>query len=111
MIFHEINYKMPIFKNCTLGEMLMIGGAVLVTEILVLSLITKILFGFAAIGVAITLMSFFHLTKLCLTKLEKIKYGKPHSYYKHLLIKKLSEIGLIKEIYITRIGKWSVRRI
>lgn len=102
---------MPIYKDCTLGEMLFIGGIVLMAEIIFLSIVTRVLFGFFSIGVAIALASFFHITKFFLNKLQKVKYGKPYAYYKHFVVKTLSEKGWMQGKYITRIGKWSVRRM
>jgi conjugative transfer region protein (TIGR03750 family) len=111
MILQEINHKMPIYKDCTLGEMLGVGAMVFFVEIIVLSLLTRLFFGLAVIGIALTLMSFFHITKYALSQLQKVKYGKPYGYYQHFLLKKLAERGFIGSLYITRIGKWSVRRV
>lgn len=111
MILNEINHKMPIYKDCTLGELMCVGFVIFSSEIIVISLLAKVAFGYASIGVAITLVSFFHLTKLSLIQLQKVKYGKPYGYYKHLIVKRFSELGLVRGLYLTRIGKWSVRRI
>ena len=111
MILHEINHNMPIYRDCTLGEILCVGGVVFLTELLILTALTKLLFNYASIGVAITLISFFHISKQFLNKLQKVKYGKPHGYYKQLLIKKCLGMGLVKGHYLTRMGKWSVRRL
>lgn len=110
MILHEINQKMPIYRDCTLGEILCVGGAVFFIELMSFTLVTRILFGYGSVGMFVTLVSFFHVTKLLLNRLQKVKYGKPYGYYKQLAIKKLSEMGLMKSPYLTRIGKWSVRR-
>jgi conjugative transfer region protein (TIGR03750 family) len=111
MIFHEINYKMPIYKGCTLGEMLAVGACVFITESIALSVLTWMLFNLASIGFAITMLSFFHISKYLLGRLEKVKYGKPQGYYKHAVIKKLSALGILKSRYLTRQGRWSVRRM
>jgi hypothetical protein len=79
-----------------------------------LSSITKILFNFAWIGLAISIVSLVHTTRFLLGRLQKIKYGKPYGYYRHLLIKKLQKNNFIAAFlnipYIQREGKWSVRR-
>lgn len=110
MILHEINHKMPIYKDCTLGEILLVGGLVFSTEAVFFSIVTRLFFGYAAIGVAITFISFFHITKVLLNQLQKVKYSKPHGYYKQWFVKKCTELRLIQPLYITRCGKWSVRR-
>lgn len=113
-MLNHINNKMPIYKDCTLGEMLIVGAVVFVTNSIILSLITRLLFGYAWIGFAITLLSLVSITKLLLGRLQKIKYGKPYGYYQQLLIKKLQQFELFKLIfkplYVERQGKWSVRR-
>lgn len=111
MILQNINHKMPIYKDCTLSEMLGVGATIFICEIVLLSILTRIFFGIAAIGIVLTLISFFHVTKYALTRLQKIKYGKPFGFYKQLVLKKLVKFGLIQSLYITRIGKWSVRRV
>lgn len=111
MILHEINHKMAIFRDCTLGEIMCVGVAVFFTLSITLSLMTKLLIGFASIGVLITIICIYPLTKLLLSKLQKLKYGKPYGYYQQLLVRNLLDKGLMKGLYITRIGRWSVRRM
>lgn len=110
MILQEINHKMAIYRDCTLGEILFLGAGIFIIEILSLSSLFKLLFGYASIGVALTFITFFHVTKLSLNYLQKVKYGKPYGYYKHLSIKKLAQRGFFKHLFIIRQGKWSVRR-
>lgn len=110
MVLHEINHKMPIYKDCTLGEMLLVGAMVFVAEAIIFSSFARLLFGYAFIGFALTFISFFHVTKVLLSQLQKVKYGKPHGYYQQWLIKRCIELKLIRSLYITRCGKWSVRR-
>jgi conjugative transfer region protein (TIGR03750 family) len=110
MLLHEINQTMPIYKDCTLSEILGVGAAVFLVLILVFSIITRILFGYASIGVVITFAGFFHTTKYFITKLQKCKYGKPYGYYQQYILKRLLESGLIKGVFMIRKGRWSVRR-
>jgi len=105
---------MPIYKDCTLGEMLFVGGGTLVTSGLTLSLLTKLLFGFAWIGIALAIISLIHVTRFLLGRLQKVKYGKPYGYYQQLILKKLQNNILLqnsfKVQYVQRQGKWSIRR-
>ena len=110
MLLNSINFKMPIYKDCTFGELMLTGTAVFIIEIICLSAIFKLVTGYASIGVAITFMTFWLITKGLIIKLQKIKYGKPYGYYKHALLFKLSEMGFINNLYLTREGKWSTRR-
>lgn len=114
MLLNQINHKMPIYKDCTLGEMMTVGTAVFITNSLLLSLITKLLFGFAWIGFAFTILSLVAITKLLLGRLQKIKYGKPYGFYQQLFFKKIQQIHFMQRLFklpfVERQGKWSVRR-
>lgn len=114
MILNHVNHKMPIYKDCTLGEMLFVGICTFLALSIILSLITKLIFGFAWIGFAIAILALVHATRLLLGRLQKVKYGKPYGYYRQLLLKKLQRNvffqSFLKLPYIQRQGKWSVRR-
>ena len=110
-MLNNINYKMPIYRDCTLIELMTVAISTLVILTITLSLISKILIGYLWPGYILASALFFFVTKLLLSKLQKLKYGKPHAFYQHLITKKLIEIGLMQGKYITRIGKWSVRRL
>lgn len=109
-MLNHINHKMPIYKDCTLFELLVASISWLVVLGTILSLVTKVLFGFAVIGMAMTLFSLVHGTRFLLSRLQQIKYGKPYGYYQHLFLKKLAAIGFMQSPWVVREGKWSVRR-
>jgi conjugative transfer region protein (TIGR03750 family) len=110
MVLNHINHKMPIYKDCTIGEVVIVAITSLIVLTIIFSMITILLFGVVWPGYLIASSLFFFLTKLVLSKLQKLKYGKPYGFYKHLLIKKLSATGIIRCNYVTRLGRWSVRR-
>lgn len=109
-MLNHINYKMPIYKDCTLGEV--IAGAITSYLVLIIlfSLLTKLLVGYLWPGYLLASMIFVFVTKAILSKLQKLKYGKPYGYYRHLFIRALAYYGIISPPYLTRIGKWSTRR-
>ncbi len=109
-MLNHINHKMPIYKDCTLMEVMVIAISSLITLTMMLSVLTRLLFGYFWPGYCLASLLFFFLTKFFISKLQKLKYGKPHAYYQHLVVKKLIQAGLIKEIYLVRIGKWCTRR-
>jgi conjugative transfer region protein (TIGR03750 family) len=109
-MLNNINHKMPIYKDCTLGEVMTLAIATLLGLTLFFSILTKLLFGYFWPGYLLATALFFFVTKLLLSKLQKLKYGKPYGYYQHLIIKKISEMGIIQSNYLTRCGRWSVRR-
>jgi conjugative transfer region protein (TIGR03750 family) len=110
-MLNHINHKMPIYQDCTLGEVVSVAIATLVGLTVLFSLCTKLIFGYLWPGYLLASALFFFGTKFLLSKLQKLKYGKPYGYYRHLLVKKLSDLGLIRSPYITRTGRWSVRRV
>src|SRR5262245_22045755 len=109
-MLNHINYKMPIYRDCTLVEVMAVAITSYLLLIVILSLLTKLIVGYLWPGYLLASALFVFVTKAVLSKLQKLKYGKPYGYYQHLFIKKLSDCGLIKSPFITRKGKWSVRR-
>jgi conjugative transfer region protein (TIGR03750 family) len=105
---------MPIYKDCTLGEMLLVGLIAFTILFTSLTLIAWLLIGYWYIGLLLSVFSLVHVTRFLLGKLQKMKSGKPYGYYQQLILKKLSEHPLLKKLiplpYIQRMGKWSVRR-
>lgn len=114
MILTLINQKMPIYKDCTLFELLMVSSAVLIVGGTFLSFFTWLIFGYVAIGMAITLLSFVHVSRFILSILQKLKYGKPYGYYSHLLLKAIASHSWTHQFWqapwIMRQGHWSVMR-
>lgn len=114
MILTHINHKMPIYKDCTLFELLMVSGSVLILGGSSLSLLTGLLFGYASIGSAISLLSFVPISRFFLGRLQKLKTGKPYGYYFHLFLKHIALGSPTRHFwqtpYLIREGRWSVRR-
>jgi conjugative transfer region protein (TIGR03750 family) len=114
MILTHINHKMPIYKDCTLFELLMVSLSVLIIGGMGLSILTKLLFGYASIGGALILLSFVHISRFFLSRLQKLKTGKPYGYYWHLFLKHLAQNAWTRPFYtspcVMREGRWSVRR-
>lgn len=110
MILNHINYKMPIYKDCTFGELMFVGGCTFLILSTTLSLLTKLLFGIAGVGLAIAFLVLVHTTRFLLGRLQKVKYGKPYGFYRQLLLKKVANNFNLKLPFVIREGKWSVRR-
>ena len=109
-MLNNINHKMPIYKDCTLGEIMAVEITTLLVLTVIFSLSTRLLFGYLWPGYLLATAMFFFVTKFLLSFLQKLKYGKPYGYYQHLLVRKLSDLRLIHSRYLTRLGRWSVRR-
>jgi len=115
MLLNNINHKMPIYKDCTLGELLAVGLMAFIVLFTSLTLIAWLIIGYWYIGLLLSVFSLVHVTRFLLSKLQKMKSGKPYGYYQQYILKKLSQHSLFKHLiqlpYIQRIGKWSVRRV
>lgn len=105
---------MPIYKDCTLFELLMVSITVLLIGGLSLSLLTWFIFGYASIGGGLILLSFVHISRFFLGGLQKLKAGKPYGYYLHFFLKYLAQNTWTRPFYtspcVMREGRWSVRR-
>jgi len=110
IMLNHINHKMPIYKDCTLGEVMAVAIGTLCILTFALCTLTKLLLGYVWPGYLLASALFFFITKLILSKLQKLKYGKPYGHYQHLLIKQLSAVGILTNPYVTRLGQWSVKR-
>jgi conjugative transfer region protein (TIGR03750 family) len=114
MVLQHINYKMPIYKDCTLGELLFISISSFLSLSISLFFITKILFGLGCIGFAIGILLIVPVTRFLCGRLQTVKYGKPYGYYHHLFLRKVHKSFLlnffVKIRFLVREGKWSVRR-
>jgi conjugative transfer region protein (TIGR03750 family) len=110
-MLNNINHKMAIYKDCTLAELMVTAIATLCLLTLVFSILTDVLLGVIWPGYLLASLLFFFVTKFLLSKLEKLKYGKPYGFYQHLLIKKLSAMSIINSRFVIRVGRWSIRRI
>ena len=95
MILTHINHKMPIYKDCTLFELLAVSCAVLGVGGIIFFFIDLVLFGYASIGGAMMLLSFVHISRFFLGRLQKLKYGKPYGYYHSLFLKQLAHWPLV----------------
>lgn len=115
MVLNHINYKMPIYKDCTLFELLMVSGTYLVLGGIVFSFITWLLIGYASIGMALVLITLLHMTRFLLGRLQRLKYGKPYGYYQQWFLKHLTQNVVLSFLWKTRLvnrsGLWSVRRM
>jgi conjugative transfer region protein (TIGR03750 family) len=113
MILPEINYKMPIYRDCTLLEVMVVSFACIVTLMVLLVPTTILLFNYGWIGAVLALVLWVHTSKFFLAKLQKLKFGKPYGYYQHILLKSLSASAIASWLpipFVQRLGKWSVRR-
>ena len=104
---------MPIYKECTFGELMTVAITTLFILMIVLCVLAKIILNELFIGYIFATVLVLPITKIVLTILQKYKAGKPYGYYQHVLIKKIrmsTFAPLLKLNTMIRIGTWSVRR-
>ncbi len=114
MILNEINHKMPMYKDCTLGEIALVILIAFLILLVIFSLISEVFSGYLWPAFIVAILGLWPLTKFLLTRLQRLKYGKPHGYYQQLLQKKLQNSflrSILKTSHVERLGKWSVRRV
>ncbi len=115
MLLNLINHKMPIYKDCTLFELLIVSCGYLILGGISLSLLSWLLTGFASIGFALILITLVHSTRFLLGRLQRLKYGKPYGYYQQLFLKQVMQTSWLGSLWktrlITRTGRWSIRRM
>ena len=109
-LLDAIYAPLPIYKHCTLQEIIILGSGVLGISLLLFPIATFIICGSAWLGLVIALPLSFVLTRLAIGYLAHLKYGKPHGYYQQYLRGQLSRLGVYRSPYITRVGRWSVGR-
>lgn len=115
MIFHHLHHRMPIYRDCTLGEMMTIGAITLVVLVSTLALFTWLLLGYASMGAILALILLVHTTRYLLGRLERLKVGKPYGYYWHWGLQRLHRLPVMSSWlpmpFLEREGRWSIRRM
>lgn len=112
-LLSDINHPMPVYRDCTLLEVIVVSVICLTVLLTVFVLLTTVLFGYGWIGCIVALMLWVHSSRLALSRLQKLKVGKPYGYYQQLWLKRFSQSllsPLLPIPYVQRIGKWTVRR-
>lgn len=114
MILHHINHKMPIYKDCTLVELMLVSSGYVLIGGTIFSFLSWLIFGYASIGFALTLLTMVHVSRLLLGRLQKLKYGKPYGYYQQFFLKQLSQMQgsdlFWRSPFLVAETRWSIRR-
>ena len=70
-MLNNINYKMAIYKDCTIGEVVTVAITSLIILTIGFSICTKVLFGYVWPGYLIASLLFFFVTKIFLSKMTE----------------------------------------
>ena len=109
-LLDAIHDPMPIYKHCTLQEIMALGITLLIISLVLFPILTMFLCHSAWLGLAIALPSSFGFTRLAIGRLGHLKQDKPYGYVLQRVYQQLSDYGLHQSPYITRVGRWSVGR-
>ena len=74
-MLNHINHTMPIYKDCTFFEMLMVCIAYLLVVGNSFALVTWILFSHAVIGYIVALSCMVHTVRFLLSRLQKLAFA------------------------------------
>lgn len=113
MLLTDIHHTMPVYRDCTLVEVIVVSLLALSALMLVLVIFTNLIWGYGWIGCIVALLLWVHVSRFLLSRLQKLKVGKPYGYYQHVFIKKMSNSAFRSVLpisYVQRLGKWSVQR-
>ena len=110
MLIEEINHRMPIYKNCSLVEVMILGLIVLSLSLLTFPLATKLLVNSFASGLVTALLGSFGLTSLAISQLSQLKAGKPAGFVSQQFRLWLDDWHLMRSPFIRRVGTWTTGR-
>jgi len=106
-LWEAIQQPLPIYKQCTLQEIIILGSGILLISSLVFPLMTWLCCWSGMIGLALAFPLSFGFTRLAIGRLATLKQGKPHGFYQQTLRNRLARVGLYRLPYVTRVGRWS----
>jgi len=109
-LLDAIQAPLPIYRHCTLQEILFLGCCVLGISLLLFPIMTLLLFASAWLGFAIALPLSFVLTRFAIGKLGRLKQGKPRGFCQQRARKRLAALGLYRSPCVERVGRWSIGR-
>ncbi len=105
----RLNQEPVIFRGSTNSELGVILLCAVVfwvpTGLIVGALLGAIVMGLGLITLGVLLTIFFGSTYF-----QRIKRGRPDNYYQHLVMIKLSRLGLRKSTIILKSGTWDLGR-
>lgn len=113
MLLTDIHHPMPVYRDCTLMEVILVSIAALCVWLLICVPLTAMIWGYGCIGWLVALIVWVPSTRLALSRLQQCKVGKPYGYYRHLWLKRFSQSALAPLLpipYVQRVGRWSVQR-
>ena len=111
MLLERINQPMPVYLDCTMGELLVLAGISLVACLLIGGSVFSLAFSRAGIGLCLAVPISFLVTPMFAKALQLKKVGKPQGYYQQSARLWLEDKRLLTTPYLRRAGPWSTRVI
>jgi conjugative transfer region protein (TIGR03750 family) len=107
-LVNHINTPMPIFKGCTLMEIMVLGAISVISSIVILSMITLICWGTLLLGMVLGLFASFGVIHLAIARFARLKANKPAGFYRQWFLLYLARHHLCPNPRIDRQGRWEV---
>lgn len=105
----RLNAEPNVFKGCSTTELgLIVGAAVLVW--LPVSVLVAWVMGAPSMGLGMAGITIVLSVVVAAGVMQRLKRGRPDSYYRHAATLKLAKTGLLRSPYICRDGDWSLGR-
>lgn len=109
-LLQRINQTMPVYRDCTLGELIALLGLCMASCLFAAGLLCAIIAGSISLGLIIGLPISFVGVPQTAKILQRHKVGKPTGYYWQLCRLRLEDKGLLTTPFIRRLGPWSITR-
>ena len=109
LLAERLNTEPTIFRGCSSSEL----GAIVGLAIVIwppVSLIAAWLLGAPSMGLGFAGVAIVLNVVVVASLLQRLKRGRPESYYLHLFILRLAEWGLVRSPFVCRQGDWELGR-
>ena len=105
----RLNGEPNVFKGCSTTELgLIVGVAILVW--LPVSVLIAWAMGAPSMGLGLAGVAIVLSVIIAAGLMQRLKRGRPDSYYRHAATLALARTGLVRSPYICRDGEWSLGR-
>lgn len=109
LLAERLNAEPSIFRGCTSSEL----GALVASACafwLPVSLLLAWGLGVPSMGFGLAGAAIIVSVVIAASVLQRLKRGRPDAYYRHRLVLRLAELGLMRSRFIHRQGYWSLGR-
>ncbi len=106
----RLNQDAPIWRGCSMSELIWLSIACLGVGCPLFSLLSLLVLGHFLFGMAFGIVGAIGFVYLTTGLLQKFKQGKPRGYVSQLIFYKLEQYGLYQSKLLRRSSRWIVGR-